>query len=155
MRGQPRIRLPPVRRSMSTLLWKMWYKALLANFTVTSACATWKPRTEHFVTARHVRCLQCRPISSEAALSRASRNGKTRLSTPWSSSAAGNLIVTSGSSGFTSPAEIRHCMRIAAAAATGGGGAAVVALIGRCSTTCSVFSLHFLIPLSLSPHFCP
>ena len=39
-RGQPRIRLAPVRRSMSTLLWKMSYKALLVNFTVTSACAT-------------------------------------------------------------------------------------------------------------------
>ena len=50
---------------------------------------------------------------------------------------------------------LHDCMRITAAAATGGGGAAVVALIGRCSTTCGVFSLHFLIPLSLSHHFCP
>ena len=92
----------------------------------------------------------CRPISSEAAVFRVSRNGKTSLSTPWSTSAAGNLILASG---FSSPADIRHCMRKAAAAAGAAAVVAVVAvaLLGKCSTRCNMLASHFLVPLSLSP----
>ena len=81
---------------------------------------------------------------------------KTRLSTPWSTSAAG--ILTPRSSGFTSPAEMGHCIRIAAAAATGAAAVVAVvavALLGRCSTTCNVLSFHFLVPLSLSLSLSP
>ena len=88
------------------------------------------------------------PPKPTAALFRASRNIKTRLSVLWSTSAVWSLILASGSSGFTSPAEVPHCMRIAAAAAIAA--AAVFALLGKCSATCSVLSFHLLIPLSIS-----
>ena len=48
-------------------------------------------------------------------------------------------------------------MYFVAAAATGAAGAATVVVFGKCSTTCNVLSLHFLITLSFSPsfHFSP